>query len=157
MYGNKLRKKMSWPDLIIYSASLHWVWPYHTYWSSRDLEIIKPQQVKQIYTLLGTGKPVRKLFPPHSLFLTEELLTSERTPYLRKLTLSSKPQHPTISPSLISHLWENRSENSNPRAPSSRWHCSTPGCTKDIEKCSHARNFIRMVCRRPKVAFGRKW
>lgn len=153
MYGNKLRKKISWPDLIIYSANPHWAQPCHTYWSSRDLEIIKLQHVKQIYTLLGKEKPIRKLFPPHLIFLTEELL-EESLLHLQKLNIP--PWHPTISTSLVSHPWEKKSESYSPQAPASRWHCSTPGCAKDVEKCSHVQRFIRVDCRRAKVAFGEK-
>ena len=135
MYGNKLRKKISWPDLIIYSANLHWVWSCHTYQSSTDLEIIKPQHVKQIYTLLGKEKPIRKLFPPHSMFVTEELLEES---LLHPQKLNTHPRHPTISLlfSLSSLGKEIRSY--NPHAPASRWHCSTPGCTKNVEMCSYA-------------------
>lgn len=71
-YGNKLRKEISWPDLITYSTDPHWVWPYHTYWSSGDLEMIKPQHVQQMHTLLGKTKPCKEqLFVPHPVFITE--------------------------------------------------------------------------------------
>lgn len=70
------------------------VWPYHTYQCSRDLEIIKSQHGKQTYTLLGKENSVKKLFPPHSVFLTEELIAEN---LLHPQKLNSHSWHPTIS------------------------------------------------------------
>lgn len=67
--------------------------PHHTY--SRDPEIIKSQHVKQIYTLLGKEKSVRKLFLLHSIFLTDELI-AENLLHPQKLNIHS--WHPTMSP-----------------------------------------------------------
>jgi len=122
VYGNKLRKKISWPDLIICSASLHWLWPCNTNQISRDLEIIKPQHVKQIYTLLGKEIPVRKLYPSHSLFLTEELL-KESLCHPQKICIH--PRHTTVFLFSVSHPWEKKPACYKPHAPTSRWHCST--------------------------------
>lgn len=125
--------------------------PYHTYWCSRDLEIIKSQHVKQIHILLGKKKSVRKLFPPHLIFLTEELI-AENLLHPQKLNIHS--WHPTI-PSLFSFLSLRYQKVTVPllQPPGD---CFMPGCTNDAEMWSHAQRFIRLLWGRAKAAFGEK-